>query len=373
MIESSPRRRFRLFLPSLLLLLLAAGWCAFWFYAADRAEKTIAGWLEREAALGRIYDCGTRKIGGFPFRIEVRCADATAKLNNLKPPLSLTLPQALVAAQIYQPTLLISEFTGPLNISIPDQPDLIANWRSARTSVRGQPRAPERVSVVLDGVSIERKGGAEERLFAGEHVEMHARVISGSLRDQPVIDIALNLRAATAPSLHPLARVSTDFAIDTNLRGLQNLSPKPWSTRFREMQQAGGGIAVRNLRIAHGEWLLSGAGDVGLTATGGLEGELRVTVAGLDKLLQELGVEYLSRPSANADRLNSALNALDRLMPGLGSAARERAGAGVAAGVALIGEPAQLEGRSAVSLPLRLTNGTAYLGPVPLGQAPRLF
>ncbi len=374
--EPAPRRRraWPVIVPFLVVALAAAAWSAFWFYAADRAEQTIAGWLEREAGLGRVYRCGSRGVAGFPFRIEVRCREAGAELRNLQPPLSLSLPGVLVAAQIYQPTLLISEFDGPLTISEPGQPETTADWKLARTSVRGNPRAPERVSVVLDGATIERgPAGARERLFQAAHAEFHARMVSGSLNAQPVLDFAANLIAATAPGLHPLARQPTDIDLDSNLRGLRNLAPKPWPERFREIQAASGRIEVRNLRVKRDEWLLVGAGSLGLTPNGNLDGELRVTIAGLDKLFQSLGVDYLARPGNNADRLNSALNALDRLMPGLGQVARQHAGTGMAAGVALLGEPAQLEDRPAVSLPLRVVDGAVYLGPVPVGRAPKLF
>jgi hypothetical protein len=370
----SRRRPWPVVLSVALLLLLAAGWSAFWFYAAGKAEETITGWLEREAQVGRIYNCGSRSIAGFPFRIEVRCAGANAQLRNLQPPLSLRLPEVLIAAQIYQPTLLISEFTGPLDIAEAGQPAVLASWTIARTSVRGNPQSPERISVVLDNAAIDRRqGAASERLFAGNHVELHARMAEGSIRESPVLDIAINLVSASASGLHPLAKIPTDLDLNTTLRGLKDLAPKPWPARFREIQESGGRIEVKNARVKQSDWLLVGAGNLGLTPNGRLDGELRLTIAGLDKLLQTLGVEYLSRPGAGSDRLNSAINALDRLLPGLGSVAREHAGAGAAAGVSLLGEPAQLEGRAAVSLPLRFVDGTAYLGPLAVGQVPPLF
>lgn len=64
---------------------------------------------------------------------------------------------------------------------------------------------------------------------------------------------------------------------------------------------------------------------------------------------------------------------LDRLAPGLGDVARQSAGANLGLGIAMLGKPATLDGRQAVTLPLRFSDGTAYLGPVPLGSTPKLF
>jgi hypothetical protein len=39
----------------------------------------------------------------------------------------------------------------------------------------------------------------------------------------------------------------------------------------------------------------------------------------------------------------------------------------------MLGEQTTLEGKRAVTLPLRLTDGAIFLGPIPIGTAPALF
>jgi hypothetical protein len=77
--------------------------------------------------------------------------------------------------------------------------------------------------------------------------------------------------------------------------------------------------------------------------------------------------------SAAGQKLDSALNSLDRVIPGLGGLARQRAGLGVAAGAALLGQPAELDGKRAVRLPLRFVEGEMQLGPIRLGRVGPLF
>jgi hypothetical protein len=369
------RSSWPLLLPLAILVILVIGWSAFWFYAASEARRTIAGWLEREAAAGRLYHCGSQTLGGYPFRLEVRCADARAELRNLHPATSLSLGEVLIVAQVYQPTLLISEFSAPLMIAEQGkQPSLIANWTDARTSVRGRPQAPERVSVVLDKPTFDRiANGTNERVGAAEHAELHVRMRAGSFDNNPVLDLAVRLVAASAPGLHSLATEPMDADINTTLVGLKNFAPKSWPDRFREMQLAGGHFEIHSARVRQGEWLAVGAGSLGLTANGGLDGTLQLTVAGLDKLLQELGVDYLARAGARDERVKSALDMLDQLAPGLGTIARQKIGPGLAAGAALLGRPTELEGRQAVSLPLRFDDGVAFLGPLQIGRVQALF
>jgi hypothetical protein len=305
----------------------------------------------------------------------VRCADAGLQLPKLQPPMSAKIGNVLIAAQIYQPTLLIGEWSGPLTISDTGQsPRLSANWTLLQTSVRGRPRAPERISIIADDPVWNRvNGGALERMGTAKHLEVHARMASGTLQDKPVIDLALRANALSAPDIYPVLGQPTDAVVDLTLSGMKDLSPKTWPERFREIQESGGKIDVKTSRITQADWLAVGSGALGLNASGYLDGEIRVTVAGLEKLLQQIGVEYLSRPGAGSDKLNSAFNALDRLMPGLGGLARERAAPALAAGAAMLGQATELEGRKAVALPLRFDGGKVFLGPLKVAETEPLF
>src|SRR5580692_5499597 len=85
-IAEAPRRRiWPIALPVGVVVVLAAGWCALWYYAAGVADRTLSGWVEREAAAGRVYSCGSQSIGGFPFRIEAKCIDAAAQVGTGQP------------------------------------------------------------------------------------------------------------------------------------------------------------------------------------------------------------------------------------------------------------------------------------------------
>src|SRR5262245_7415739 len=107
------RRRWLLFVPFALVVAIAAAWTVLWFYMAGRAEAELAAWRERERQAGWTQNCASQSIGGYPFRIEVRCRDAHLELKGT-PTLQLKLPLAAVAVQVYDPKLLIGEFAGPL-------------------------------------------------------------------------------------------------------------------------------------------------------------------------------------------------------------------------------------------------------------------
>jgi hypothetical protein len=93
-------------------------------------------------------------------------------------------------------------------------------------------------------------------------------------------------------------------------------------------------------------------------------------MAGLEQFLAAIGAQQKIQASPHMDKLAGAL---DRLAPGLGDVARQQAGANLSAGINMLGEQTTLEGKRAVTLPLRFTDGAAFLGPIPIGDTPALF
>jgi hypothetical protein len=374
--STSPQSRRRTWLRYVILLFfvlaLIAGWTGFWKFAVGKAEATIDGWRAREAKAGRIYNCDSQTVGGYPFRIEVNCDRASALFRSNQPPVELKTNSMIVVAQVYQPGLLIGEFHGPLTIGEPGKsPDIVADWKLAQSSVRGTPAAPERVSLVFDQPAVDRMDGAmRQNLLRAKHIEIHGRMAEGSAANKPVIEVALQLDQASAPTLHPSTARPIDADVTSVLRGLNDFSPKPWPVRFREIQAADGRIDITKARVQQGEILATGSGTLLINANGRLEGELRVTMAGLDQFLAAIGAQQRVQTSPNMDKL---VGALDRLAPGLGEVARQQAGANISLGINLLGEQTSLEGKRAVILPLRFTDGSAFLGPIPIGNVPALF
>lgn len=367
----SGRRIWPALVPLAALAGLAILWTSLWFYAAGKAQTTIAGWREREARVGRTYACATETIGGFPFRIEARCTDPVVTLEREMPPIALKAGGILVVAQIFQPTLLIAQLSGPMTFAAAGEPPRYeATWAAAQASGRGTPLAPAGASIVLDSPSIDDLSGARRNnAFAAQRVDLDGRITEGSAAHDPVIGIALHLASAAAPQVHPLLAEPLDADISAVLRGLPDFRPKPWPVRLKELQARGGNIEITNARVRQGETIAVSEGTLALSARGGLDGQLEVTIAGAERVLKALDLDrFLSE-----GRVGATLNSLDAIVPGLGRLARRNAAPGIVAGLGLIGQNTTLEGRPALRLPLRFADGTVMLGPIPVGHVPPLF
>jgi hypothetical protein len=391
---STRRRLWPVFAMPVLLLVAAAAWSAFWFYAASQVDQTVDAWRAREAGSGRVYDCANRSVAGFPFRLEVRCSGVSVALMSqtagqaaTQTPITARLGEILVVAQVYDPKRLIAEFTAPAFLSDGGKlPSMVVNWSKARSSVIGLPGIPQRASIVFDNAALDRiAASVQTPLARAGHVELHGRLAEGATPDHPVIETALQMAGASIQDVHPLLAEPFDVDVRTLLSGLKDFSPKPWPERFREIQAAGGHVEIVQSRVQQGDLIAVATGSLGLSPGGRLDGELQMTVAGIEKVIAALGIDKMLEqgvPQATLDRLapgvktqdvNNLMGALDRAIPGLGKAVRQNANAGVAAGLNSLGKDATLEGKKARAFPLRFVDGAVLLGPLKIAQTPPLF
>jgi hypothetical protein len=390
---SRRRSRWPLFLMPILLLIAAAAWSAFWFFAVSQAEVRADAWRAQEAKSGRSYDCAKQSIGGYPFRLEMRCDGARVTLTSqtadaAATPVTISLGEILAVAQVYDPKLLIAEFHAPATISeTPNAPAMQVNWAIARASVVGLPAIPQRASIVFDDVAMDRTNNSsvQVQVARAKHIELHGRLAEGSTLTDPVIESVLQIQAGSVQDVHPV--LARPFAADVHakLSGLKDVAPKPWPQRLRELQANGGHVEIVQSRIQQDDLVAVAAGTLQLNAQGRIDGELQMTVTGIEKIIPALGIEKMLEegvPQATLDRVapgvksqdvTNLLGALDKAIPGLGKVVKQNASAGVAAGINALGKEATLEGKPARTFPLRFADGAVYLGPLKVGQVPPLF
>jgi hypothetical protein len=362
-------------------VVMAAGWIALWYAAASIANRTLAGWVDREAEAGRVYSCDSQTLAGFPFRIDIACDNAGAALKTNQPPYVINAGGVTFTAEVWHPTRLVGDIRAPLGLALPDQPPLLsANWSRARIAIEGQPPDPKRASIAIDAPRLELNGAAgmpTQTLFAAKHGELRAGIVSGSARDRPVIDVVLRLDGAAMPTVHPLVAQPTQAEIHVLLSGLKDLGPKSWTERFRDMQASNGAIEVKAMRIAQGNAIVVGAGSLTVNAQGKLDGLIRIAVVGLDEIVPKLQLDRVIGQAvgriAGSDAPAEGLGALDRLLPGLGGMVRDTANASVIDNLKKMGQPTEVDKKPATVLPLRFSDGAVYFGMLRIAELPPLF
>jgi hypothetical protein len=373
--QKGSSRTWLIALPTVGLVVLAAAWTGFWYFSAGKAQASLDEWRTREANAGRVYRCGEESFGGYPFRIEMHCRNP--QVEDRGTGLTMRSNDLMAVAQVWDPTLLISEISGPLTVApFGGEPTMTVKWTLAQASLRGLPVSSQRVSIVVDKPGLTSSDSSA--LASADHLEFHARRAADSTSENPALDYALDFTHFLSPPMGSYAAVSTDAHIVGVLRGIGDFTPRAVAAKLRELQANNGRLELTSARFQQGDLVATAAGAVSLTPRGTLNGEVQLTVNNFAKLLQVLGVDRMVAQVVSPAALDKLAPGLDRLVPGLGNALRGNTGA-ASGGMAAIGAAAvggkqtELEGQRALTMLLRLVDGVAYLGPLKVGQIPPLY
>ena len=333
--------RWKLYLPLAAVVALGVGWSIFWKVAAGMTESGLDDWFAQERSLGREWTCPNRSVGGYPFRLEVRCAapSFTGRIGAMVG--AGSVGDVLVAANIYNPSLILAEVGSPLAFKAQDGSlDLSLAWTQLQASHRIRKGGLDRDSLEIDGPVL-RVAGADRPVFTAK-----AALFEAHLRPNPdrapafsAMDLALRLNQLEAPALDaltgasgPLDAVLAATALQTDAARGGNLAQ-----RLENWRAAGGEVEIREAKLAKGEARVEASGALELDMAHRLAGRVEFELTGLAPLLQRLGV-----PAGNV--------AIGGLLGGLlGGKAPAPGGA-----------------RGALRLPLDLNQGHAMIGPIRL-------
>lgn len=330
-----------IFLPTLLLLILVAGWSGFWYWAAGKTGEAVDVWLAREARSGRVYACGERHIGGYPFRIEVDCGSPSARIPVEGGVATASAPRLVALAQVYDPKQVIAELTGPVSLAGPDGMRADLSFTAARGSVRVEGRRFERGSVTL----------ASPRLASGE-LELAAKAFEGHVRRTPdasagTFDLAASLDAATSQAfdLLPLGSGPVSVELQAQANKLDDMRAGPLPERLKAFADAGGELKVALVKISRGDVAVEAKGDARLDAQGRVDGDFRVKARGVDEFVAMMVAGDVE------DDVSSLL--------GLGAK--------------MLGKKTEIDGQPATSYRLKIDRGRVSLGPIRLTRLPPAF
>ncbi len=290
-ISTKPRRLW-LYIPFVLLALVAVAWSALWFYGRSRINAEIDNLFAREATVGREWSCPDRSITGFPFRIEGRCSNPSYRqrgdggevINGQLKGLTIigTTAGALAMAHV------ISEFEGPLVVRSPLAPDLTATWKSARASTRGGVNRLERLSLEVDTLAMTSATGGR---WTANRLEAHLREGSDPAA-QGTYDLAVKLENAVIPETDILTntRDPINLELDARVLGLNTVDRRNWRATVDAWRAGGGTIKVEQLRLAKGAPRLEAKGDLKLDDQRRIEGRLDASFVNAGAILQQFGV-----------------------------------------------------------------------------------
>ena len=332
------RRRWRMFLPVLLVIVLGTAWSAGWFYAAGKAETLIEAALAREAQRGRILDCSNKEISGFPFRIIFDCSTPFLKIARGDVQADFTAAHLKAAVQVYQPNHVIAELTGPLTVAgggVAGE----GNWRSAQASVQLTPGTVEQIDIAVSDLAVSGPG-ADKPVASAAHAEAHLRRTPDSVTRDFDIALLTDGLALTDPLLPPQLAGFTRAELAGTVRAVPDAVDEDTSKSLKLWQQNQGRLEVGRLWLDTGEAAVLASGTLALEESGRPSGTLKAALANAPALVG-----------------NSTAGPLQL----------------VTAAMQFLGKRVEVEGRKAVEIDIAVSDGMLKIGPATLGPLPPLY
>ncbi|MGV6874823.1 DUF2125 domain-containing protein [Pseudochelatococcus sp. B33] len=293
-----PRRvsRLGLFLPVAFLVVLLAGWSAFWFVARARVHDAITIWLAQEAEQQRHWTCPDRTLGGFPFRFEVRCTDL--RFTGTTPAGTVTgaVAQFLAVAQVYKPNHVIVEARGPLVADQEGGERVTLDWQAFDASAIFTGNRLDRFSIVVAEpvlhVGPPDDAGNDAQVLHAASWQSHLRIDPERPAEDYVYDVAFTLQDARIPALDALLG-NTEPATVAFQGAITEAAPftaKSPSVEFERWRLAGGLLEIDELSAAKGKQRLQARGQFSLDDLRRPQGRIEASVAGLEELLARFGL-----------------------------------------------------------------------------------
>lgn len=338
--KATPRRvgRRGLYIPYAIAVVLVVGWCGAWFWIRGQAEQQLDAARARMTAAGYPISWQTRRIDGFPFRLDLHLTGA-----HIAEPSgwSLDLPRLEAEANAYDPGHWILAAPDGASFNRPKEGGVAVQAKVLRASLSHFGEHPPQLSVEGEDLSFTAAPGAKPYFItAAKGFNLH---LKAGPSDQGAVYVGLDQAQASLTGL--MARIAegkpvgiTADAIFSNAAEFQGPS---WPGAVDAWRRAGGRFQVRQLTIAAGDAILDAkSGVLSVSDQGRVSGSLN---ASLRQAPQALG----------------AMSQAGRIAP---DAAQKGAAAAQAA-----------QQGDAAHMTLDFKDGQSWLGPVPIGPAPKVF
>lgn len=327
------------------ILVAFAAWSGWWWFGATAKKEGVEGWLAERRGDGWAAEADVR-VTGYPNRFDMVVTDMT--LADPEAGWAWTAPEFRTYMLAYEPNRVIAEWPGIHQLASPEE-RVRAAADSLRASAAFAPDtalALQRSVVEIDGLELRSDAGWAAGLGSGQLSVRLSETERGRANAYDAVLEGTGLRPP--PGLRRL--FGRDFAeslppaMERVRVDLTAAFPRPLDRHaVEESALRPETVWLRGSEIAWGDLRLEARGRLDLDAEGVPSGSIDLRAENWEAML-DAGL---------------AAGALDA-----GLAEALKAGLGMLA--LLSGDRRSLEA------PLRFQDGWMFLGPVPLGEAPRL-
>jgi hypothetical protein len=321
-----------------LILVAAIGWSGYWYYGTRRLEAALRDGIEALRANGVEVEVASISVSGFPNRF-----DTTIERPRLTWPSGIgwSAPFLQLFALSYRPNQVIAAFAPTQEVTGPFGTAIVETERARASALFRTDTAItlDHGNLVADDVRI----AIGDRTVETVQVLAATRIPEGASPERQNIGLTLDdldLPATLADRLGGTARARIDGAtLDATLTLSEPVTVAALETGRLAIER----IEIARLDVDWGKMGLGASGAIDVTADGSLDGKLDLAVTNWKRAL-EIAAAVGRLPETHRRMIEQGAAALTTL-----SGREDR-----------------------LTVPLAFRAGQIWLGPVPIGAAPRL-
>jgi hypothetical protein len=327
------RNAYSWLLPPVAVLLAGAiGWPVFWYVKSREAAAALTAWTTHEAQLGRAWSCPNQKTSGFPFSVEISCANLLFQGEILGRTMTGTLRGFRATSPLLRTSNLLAQLDPPIAAKTRDGTfDVTMQWSELLLDLEGQPGRLDRATLAGNQIRLQGKIGGIDPV---EGAFGNVNVVLARDRHDHVYDFMVSLNQGSIPPFNSLLdmQLPIDMQVggtisQVDLRGAETLQDF-----LENWRSANGHVDITTGWLTSGQISFDAKGGLNLDSQHRVQGKLEASFAGLDKAIRQLGVD-----------------------PALITAGRVLSG--------LIGD-GHGGGTGRMNLPLRFSDGFLLIGPI---------
>ena len=276
-----------------IVLAVAIGWPVLWYIKSRETAAALTEWTVREARLGRAWSCPDQRTGGFPFSVEISCANLFFQGEFLGKSLTGTVRGFRATSPLLRTGKLLARIDPPFATRTSDGTcELTIQWGELFLDLEGQPGALDRVN--LAGKQVQLQGRIEGfDLVEGAFGDVSSDFVLMQDRHDHAYDFMVSFKQSSIPALNSL--LDTQLPIDmqvagtisqVDLRGAETLQDF-----LENWRSANGHVDLTTARLTSGRMIFDAKGGLDLDRQHRVKGKLDASFAGLDKAFRHLGVD----------------------------------------------------------------------------------
>jgi len=279
--------------PVAVIMAVAVGWPVFWYVKSRAAAAALTAWTTHEAQLGRAWSCPNQKTSGFPFSVEISCANLLFQGEILGKTMTGTVRGFRATSQLLRTGNVLAQLDPPFAAKTRDGTfDITMHWSELLLDLEGQPGALDRVAVAGNQVKLQGKIGGIDPV-EGAFGDVSGDFVVIRDRHDHAYDFMVSVNQGSIPALNSL--LDTQLPIDMQVGGTISQVDLRGAETLRDFLEkwrlANGHVELTTGRLTSGQIIFDAKGSLDLDGQHRVKGRLEASFAGLDKAFRQLGVD----------------------------------------------------------------------------------